>query len=283
MNTPTSPIMRYFGGKFRMAEWIISHFPKHTTYVEPFGGAASILLQKPRSYAEVYNDMDNQIVTVFRVFQDQQKALELERLIKLTPYSRKEFEKAFTKNESDNDIEIARKVLIRSMMGFGSSGATKGATGFRCDSKRHYSLVAHLWKDYPQKIQMFTDRLQGIIIENRPAVDIINQHDGKDVLHYLDPPYVFGTRVMGGNKYYRHEMTDEQHIELLDLITGTELKGMVIISGYESELYSEYLSSWKQYRKNARTSAFRGTKVKTECLWISPKALEKAPQMDLIA
>lgn len=248
MTSPTAPLMRYFGGKYRMAEWIISHFPKHTTYVEPFGGAASILLQKPRSYAEVYNDMDDQIVTVFRVFQDKEKALELERLIKLTPYSRKEFERAFSNEKNLSDIEVARRVLIRSMMGFGSSGATKGATGFRCDSKRHYSLVAHLWKDYPAKMQMFIDRLQGIIIENRPAIDIINQHDGEDVLHYLDPPYVFGTRVMGSNKYYRHEMDDDEHVQLLELITG-DIEGMVILSGYESDLYMDHLQGWKQYKK----------------------------------
>ena len=87
----TLPEKRYHGGKWRLAPWIIEHFPPHRVYVEPFGGAASVLLRKPRSYAEVYNDRWSDVVNVFRVLRDPVRAAALKRLIALTPFARDEF------------------------------------------------------------------------------------------------------------------------------------------------------------------------------------------------
>jgi DNA adenine methylase len=85
------PVLRYYGGKFRLAPSLLRIFPAHHVYTEAYGGGASVLLQKPRSYAEIYNDLDHEVVNVFRVLQNVVQAYKLERLLRLTPYAREEF------------------------------------------------------------------------------------------------------------------------------------------------------------------------------------------------
>ena len=264
----TSPALRYHGGKFRLAPWIMQFFPEHQTYVEPFGGAAGVLLQKPRSYAEVYNDIDGEIVNFFRVLRVPEMRQQLVELVSLTPYARAEYEQAW--EETDDPIERARRVAIRAQMGFGSAGATKGATGFRIDTKRAYRTAQHLWTEYPEAIAAAGRRFQDVLVENRPAIDIMLQHDRVDTLHFVDPPYVLSTRVLqaNGKGYYRHEMTDSDHLDLLRALL--ELEGMVVISGYDSELYRDRLSGWETFQTTSRISAGRGTALRTETVWINP-------------
>lgn len=283
----TTPLMRYHGGKFRLADWVISHFPQHECYIEPFGGAGSVLLQKPRSYAEVYNDLDGDIVNVFRVLRDPEQRQQLIEQLAMTPYARAEFELA---NEVDDElppVERARRTLFRAQAGFGSAGATKGISGFRIDTRREYSLSSHLWAEYPEPLPTIATRLAGVLIENRSAIEVIQQHDGPDSLVYADPPYVFGTRFKaksdGANgRYYRHEMTDDDHIDFLNVLIACQ--GYAIVSGYMTDLYHETLTAhgWGLRTKEARISAFRGTATRTECLWLNPRCLDAQAQMTLI-
>jgi len=267
MITPTSPILRYHGGKFRLAKWVMSFFPEHHTYVEPFGGAAGVLLQKDRAYAEVYNDLDGAVVNFFRVVRDPETRARLIEAIVLTPYARDEFDLSW--EPTDDPIEEARRLAIRAQMGFGSAGATKGTTGFRIDTRREYGTAQHLWTLYPDAIHVAGERLQSVLIENRPAIDVMLQHDGKDTLHFVDPPYMLETRVLqaNGRGYYKHEMTDEQHAELLDVLL--EMEGFVVLSGYSSDLYNKRLEGWAKYETKARISAGRGSALRTECVWIN--------------
>lgn len=264
MTTIKHPVIRYHGGKFRLAPWVISHFPDHRCYVEPFGGAASVLMRKERSYAEVYNDLDNEVVNLFTVLRDAELNEKLQLACRLTPYSREEFKLA---SEISNElVERARRMVVRACMGFGSASGLRGNSGFRSDSKREYALASHLWARYPENLSAICQRLQGVIIENKPAVDLIKQHDTADTLFYLDPPYVYGTRVTG-NRYYNCEMTDEQHQELIN--TVKEINGKVLISGYNSDLYNSELSEWRKVAKESRISAGRGAGIRTECLWMN--------------
>lgn len=265
--TPTRPVLRYHGGKFRLAPWIISFFPPHAVYCEPFGGAASVLLQKPRSHGEVYNDMDGDIVNVFRVLQDPDKAVRLAELLVVTPYAREEFELAW--EATDEPIERARRTLIRAEMGFGSAGAAKGKTGFRIDTVRNYGTAMVVWARVPEKIAGFADRLRGVLIENLDAIKVIGQHDTPKTLFFCDPPYVHSTREVGAKhgRYYRHEMTDDDHIKLLDTLKAVQ--GMVVLSGYENDLYSTYLQDWRQHTTLARISGGRGTSLRKEIVWIN--------------
>ena len=268
--TVAHPVIRYHGGKFRLAQWVISHFPQHTCYTEVFGGAAGVLIQKPRAYAEVYNDLDGDVVNLFQVLRDKaQRDLLIEQLI-FTPYSRSDFEESW--QETPNPIEKARRLIIRAQMGFGSAGATKGITGFRIDTKRQYGTAQSLWAEYPEHLALIGQRLSGVLIENRPAIQVLKDHDGVETLHYVDPPYVFDTRYDGAKtgRIYRHEMSNEDHVKLLNVLL--ELEGKIILSGYDCELYQDYLSSWKCTKTKARISSGRGTDTRTECLWISPNA-----------
>jgi DNA adenine methylase len=127
------PILRYHGGKWLLAKWIISHFPKHKIYVEAFGGGGSVLMQKEKSYAEVYNDKWDIVVNVFQVLRDPVAALELERRIRLTPYSRTEFDHCgdIEISQIPDPIERARLTIFRSFSGFGSASTnSKYSTGF---------------------------------------------------------------------------------------------------------------------------------------------------------
>lgn len=263
----TAPALRYCGGKFRLASWIIQYFPAHHCYVEPFGGAASVLLKKPRSYAEVYNDLDGDIVNFFRVVRDAKQCRDLVRQLELTPYARDEFVQAF--DDTDCLIERARRTAVRAQMAFGSSGATKSTTGFRSDTKRQNGTSIHNWQAYPSRMLSICQRLSGVLIENKPWQSIIKLHDSERTLFFVDPPYLHSTRQMGHtNGCYKHEMNDIDHLELLKTLNN--IAGIAIICGYPSEMYADMLSNWHSVSKNAAASSYRGTKKTVEMLWLNP-------------
>lgn len=269
MTAVTSPSIRYHGGKFRLAPWVMEFFPDHRIYVEPFGGAAGVLIQKPRAYSEVYNDLDGDLVNFFRVVQNAGLRTQLIESLVMTPYAREEFELAW--KPSDDSLERARRLIIRAQMGFGSAGATKGTTGFRIDTKRDYETAQHVWAQYPSNMAALGQRLTGVLIENRPAIDILLAHDTPDTLFYVDPPYVHETRCrinMGTARGYRHEMTDDDHLALLDALQTVQ--GMVVLSGYPHPIYDKALEGWERREKSARISGGRGTAMRTECVWINP-------------
>jgi DNA adenine methylase len=256
----TRPIVRYHGGKWRLAPWIIKHFPNHRCYVEPFGGGGSVLLRKPRSYAEIYNDLDGEIVNLFRMARD--AGDDLRRLIELTPFSRTEFRNSYL--PSGDPLEQARLTLVRSFMGFGSNAIGKN-TGFRSNSTRSGTTPSHDWRNYPLAFGAIIERLQGVVIENNDATEVMRTHDSHETLHYVDPPYVSSTRNEGRD--YRHEMNDAQHRALADVLKA--LRGTVILSGYASDLYEDLYADW--HRVERRTLA-DGARSRTEVLWINRSA-----------
>lgn len=216
--TPTRPVLRWHGGKWMLAPWIIANFPSHRVYTEAFGGAASVLLRKQRSYAEVYNDLDGDVVNLFRVLQDATKAARLKELLELTPFARAEFNLAY--EPTGDDVESARRLVIIAFMGFGSNSHNHEVkTGFRANSNKAGTTPAHDWINYAPALPLIVERLRGVIIEQRDARDVIKQHDDFETLHYVDPPYVHSTRKMTGlsagtHKVYKFEMTDEDHRDL---------------------------------------------------------------------
>lgn len=269
MVKPTRPVLRYHGGKWRLAPWIISHFPAHRIYVEPYGGAASVLMRKTRSYAEVYNDLDGEVVNVFRVLRDPELAEGLTELLRLTPYSRDEFGLAY--EHSDDPVEQARRTLFRAGAGFGSVAASGRKTGFRDNSMRSGSTPAHGWSRFPEQVAHFVSRLAGVVIDNRPALHVIQRHDSPDTLFYVDPPYPFSTRTPTAkwDRIYRHEMEEEDHRALAEVLHTAN--GAVVISGYGCPLYDDDLyPDWQRVERRANGAGKTGSVRRTEVLWISP-------------
>lgn len=248
-------LVRYHGGKVRLAPKIVGIFPRHEAYVEPFGGGAAVMLAKPRSRLEVYNDLDDDMVTLFRVLRD--RADDLADVIALTPFARVEHKISYQYH--DDDLERARRVLIRSHFGHGSSGIHR-ATGFRAAGLRAGSLPVHGWMSLPDTIRKTAERMRGVVIEHRPAVHVMLSHDSPTTLHYVDPPYLPETRDRGRD--YRHEMTVDDHISLLRALRG--LRGAVVLSGYASALYDGAMSDWRRIELRARADR---AGARTEVLW----------------
>lgn len=264
--TITRPALRYHGGKFRLAAWVMRFFPPHRVYTEAFGGAAGVLLQKPRSHGEIYNDLDSDVANFFACLRDPVLRDRLVQACTLTPYARDEFELAW--EPSDDQVERARRTAVRAQMGFGSAGATKGSTGLRTDTMRKFTTAQMDWAAYPDSLLATAERFSAVLIENRPAVDVLQQHDGPETLHFVDPPYVHSTRVLRSQSGYRHEMSDDDHAELLEVLGN--LRGMVVLCGYATELYSAELQGWQVHTTTARISAGRGAGVRTEVVWLNP-------------
>lgn len=259
----TRPMLRYHGGKFLLAPWIISHFPAHRVYTESFGGAASVLLRKTPSYSEVYNDLDSEVVNLFRVCRNRGKSLI--KALRLTPFSREEFQLAY--EPTTDPLEKARRMVVRAFMGFGSAAATthKNRTGFRSNSMRSGTTPAHDWKNYPEALEAIIERLRGVVIENKDYKKILLQHDSPQTLHFLDPPYVLDTRYKGQKAMsYRFEMSNQDHVDFCEFIGG--LKGMVVVCGYNHSVYEKHLP-WRRIDKKAFAD---GAAERIESLWISP-------------
>lgn len=268
---PARPLLRYLGSKWRLAPWIIGHFPQHEIYVEPFGGAAAVLLQKPRCRSEVYGDVDGELVNLFSVLRSPE-ASQLIRHAALTPYARAEYLLAM--EPAACPLERARRLLVRSHMGHGTRGTrTDRSAGFRSDGTTGTTRVAGEWADFPEQLRAIVERLRGVAIESRPAAELIAYWDDPRVLLYLDPPYMPETRSGKARQRevfhaYAHEMVPEDHVALLEQVRGS--RSMVILSGYETDLYNEALKGWS--KRTARARAHRNL-PRTEVLWLNPAAV----------
>lgn len=273
-DAPKRPALRYYGGKWKLAPWIISHFPPHQNYVEPCGGAASVLLQKPRSPLETYNDLDGNVVNFFRVLRDRPE--ELIRLIRLTPWARAEYELHY--KPAQDPVEMARRfwcgsVMAISSMPFTSSGMhmnkSKENTPGIPDSKGFLEF---------EYLEIVASRLLGVQIENKTYTETIERYDAVDALIYLDPPYVPNTRSQNG--VYAFEWSDSEHISAGAMLR--QAAGYVVVSGYACPLYTELYEDhgWHRVDKEAQTNS-GGKRI--ESLWLSPRTVEALGQREQLS
>lgn len=261
--------MRYYGGKFRLAPWVISFFPEHKNYVEPCGGAASVLLRKPVSPLETYNDLESNVVNFFRVLRDRPDAL-IEK-IGLTPWSREEYLLSKKSMDDLESVEKARMFFTRisqARVGEGS-GWRFAKTSVYKDGGVRQNRCTKLIQNSCQDLQFIAKRLMKVQIENRDAREIIADFDNEHTLTYFDPPYLKSTRV--SVKDYKLETDEQFHKECAELLR--ECKGFVVVSGFACPLYTELYEDhgWERHDKEARTS--NNTK-RIESIWLSPQTVE---------
>lgn len=242
-----NPLLKYPGAKNRLAPWIVSHIPPHKVYCKPFLGSGAVFLNKEPAYNEILNDFDNDIYNFFKIVREQSE--EFCRLIDATPYSRKEYSNAFN-DESISELEKARRFAVKCWQGFGCGNKYKN--GYRRGIGVTSPNPAKAWARLPETIQLAAERLKNAQIEHKDALELISDLYGEDTFIYIDPPYPQDTR----KKYlYNHEMTDEQHIKLLQIVKESDCK--IMISAYENELYNTELIGWRKEHKSTTAECSR--------------------------
>jgi DNA adenine methylase len=260
----TRPPVKFHGGKRYLRSHFIALFPDHTTYVEPFGGGASVLLNKPPSPVEVYNDLDMRLYRLFRVMRDHPD--EFRRRLTLTPYSEVEFHAA--KVPTDDEIEQARRDFVRWRMSFGGQGTSFSFTRHRV-RRGMIDVVSGYLSAIDDELPRIIDRIRRVQIMGRPALEVIRTWDAPATLFYCDPPYLHETRHAGSRDVYGVEMTEADHRELA--ATLGRVQGKVVLSGYPSSLYAELYAGWRAVAFDIANHAAGGKSKarKQETLWLN--------------
>lgn len=252
-------LLHYPGSKRRIAPWIINQMPPHHSYLEPYFGGGAVLFQKSPSRIETVNDLEGDVVNFFRVLQNPESREQLTEWLTYTPYAREVYDQSFTE-VPQSDVETALQFAIRSMQSHGFRLTEK--CGWKKDVHgREAAYAVRYWNELPEVLAMMAARLKQVQIERKPALKLIRAFNHKNVLMYLDPPYVLSTRT---RKQYRHEMTDEEHEALLTEVVQS--KAMIMISGYDCALYDKYLSGWNKAQVPARA---QNSLPRTETLWMN--------------
>lgn len=258
----------YFGSKQRLAREILKYFPPHNCWVELCCGSAALTMAKERTYIEIINDLDGDVVNVFQQLRDYGD--ELVQAIELTPYSREEFTRSVLNASDVDDLERARRFLVRAMMAVnGVLGQSRGGFSYSNSYARGgREARVNRWAKYPDRLKAVASRLRDVRIEKRDAIELLDMFSNRPAtLVYIDPPYL--TERTSG---YSVDAFDEQfHIRLLE--RANMARCMIIISGYDSDVYSRYLSpdkGWSRIDLGAYTKTTNGHSIsREEKLWIN--------------
>ena len=246
MNSPIS----WVGGKGLLKKWVLSYFEKidHKSYVEPFGGGASVLFAKQPVEHEVYNDLDERLINFFKVLADPESFEQFKRRVEALPYSRKlfyEYREAIV-TETDS-VKRAVMFFVLAKQSFAGKIGLSTSWGFSVADDKQTSK----WMFSIRNLTEVHNRLMRVQIEYLPAVKLIDYYDTPDTLFYCDPPYVMDTRA---NTEYMHEMTNDDHVELVEKLLT--IKGMCAISCYDHPIYKPLLNAgWNKVTKEVVCNA----------------------------
>lgn len=257
------PPFKCHGGKSYLAKWIIENLPENyqeMVYLEPFCGGASVLLNKEPSKEEIINDLDADIINLLRVVRDQ--CTQFLRKIKTIGYKEANFEAALTRTEFPSDLHKAVNEFVLRRM---SRGGLKKAYAWSNRQRGGQPGEINAWETIIDLLPKISERLQNVIVLNKPAVQLLKVFDEPNVLVYADPPYLHETRE--SVDAYKHEMLVDDHIALADVLNG--FKGKVLLSGYPSRLYNKLYKNWRcEKKKIANHASQQKVKpIKLELLW----------------
>ncbi len=264
LHTAIKPILKYPGAKWSINRWITSFFPRHKHYLEPYCGSAAVFFNKTPAVHEVLNDINGDIVNLFRVMR--YRGGELAYAIDMTPWSEEEYHLSEHCCTDGDELENARRFLVWCWQAHGIQ-LGKSSSGWKHNGLNGRAYPARFWKDLPDRILAAVDRLKDAEIRNRPALELIAYYNDPECLIYGDPPYILSTRLSQG--HYTHEMTDDEHIALLNALDVH--RGPVILSGYEHPLYTNRLQGWHKVTTPAVTE--HGN-TRMEVLWLNQKAAQ---------
>ncbi len=264
MRTNRLTLIPYYGGKSIHLSWLLPLLESvpHTCYVEPFGGGASVLLNKRRVPVEVYNDIDVFLSALVRIVQDDSRWTRFARQARMAPYARCLYN--WTVRLPD---AVLQEFLGRTMSFSGIASASwrfcvaREAQTAQC----HQPAMTAAYYRQILKLQKTHERLRGVRVENRDFECVLRDYDSTETLFYLDPPYLQETRVWG--YAYRHEMSIEDHERLVRCLV--ELRGSVVLSGYPNPLYDALLDYGYERRDyTTRVNAASTRSLRIESVWI---------------
>lgn len=279
----------WIGGKGLFVKKLLSFVPVHHTYVEVFGGGANLLFAKRPSPVEIYNDLDSNLVNFFRVLRDQKKLDVFIKNVSLVPFSREEFYRYMNnwKNEDwkgCDDIKRACRWFVINRLSFGGN---QRDWGFSVTAATTSGFMAKNVLSYLDALELLPEvsmRLRRVQVENSDFRKIFDIYDTKDTFFYCDPPYIWDD----GRDYHEFKMDEDAHQDLIDILC--KLKGLVVLSAYNNELYEQLVgNNWN--KREFKTTSFlaartRGTGMKgkgsakkkvprTEVIWISPNCRDR--------
>jgi DNA adenine methylase len=280
-------VIQYVGGKGTQLNDLLPLIPYSRGYVEPFGGGASILLNRRKSPLEVYNDLNGGVVALFRVMQDPAFFTLFVHRIEHTPFAKDEFRRALVIQQEANaggPVNVLdRAWALYVIQNMGISGAATKEGNWSRSLKDSINTVR--WYRRIGKLEAISTRFRNVQIDSQDALECMRYWDAEDVVHYVDPPYVLSTR--SDRKYYRYEMDEAAHDALVECLLG--LQGMVVLSGYDHPVYQPLIDAgWemrkysaKAYSALVKTADGEGKPDRVEAVWRNPRCAAQNRQLGL--
>lgn len=257
--------IRYFGGKGNMIDDLLPHFPTpsdYDTYVEPYGGSGVVLFNKPRADVEVYNDLNLNVYTLYRVLQERETFEAFKFKAELSVYH-EQMMKDYAKSLRSGQLEPVERAFR-----FWYVNRTRrngiGSFSVHSISRKNMSKSVRDFLASVEGLDAIHDRLRTVVISNRDALQMIPHWDRRRCLIYLDPPYVHSTR---GETRYETDADDNHQQQLINVLKKVK-NALIVLSGYDNDLYNNL--GWRRADFNINTvSGTRQTKTKTESVWLN--------------